>query len=311
MINFIYMNLQQLEYIVALYQYGNFAKAAEKCFVTQPTLSMMIKRLEEELNVVIFDRNKNPIEPTDEGLKIIQQAQKILSEVETLKTLALADKKLKGKLKVGIIPTIAPYLLPLFLNSFAQKYLDIVLEIQEITTDEIIDALQKGVIDIGILSTPLHHKDILEKKLFIEKFFVYTSNRTLQKKKHISVKDLKKEELWLLKEGHCMRNQVLEICQTQNVSNIQFIAGNLDTIIKLIDFHGGTTIIPELMIKYLHKSQLKKVVAFEKPEPAREISIVQNKLFIKEHLINTLYDHIIDVMKNELKDHHKVKLLNP
>lgn len=305
------MNLQQLEYIVALYQYGNFAKAAEKCFVTQPTLSMMIKRLEEELNVVIFDRNKNPIEPTDEGLKIIHQAQKILNEVDALKTLALSNKGLKGKLKIGIIPTLAPYLLPLFLNSFSKKYPEIVLEIQEITTNEIIDSLQKSIIDIGILSTPLHHKDILEKKFFIEKFFVYSSNKTLQKKKIISVKDLKKESLWLLKEGHCLRNQVLEICQTQSISNIQFIAGNLDTIIKLIDFHGGTTIIPELMIKYLNQSQLKKVIPFEKPEPAREISIVQNKLFIKEHLINTLYDHIIDVMKNELKDHHKVKVLNP
>lgn len=306
------MNIQQLEYIVALYQYGNFAKAAEHCFVTQPTLSMMIKKLEEELDIIIFDRNKNPIEPTEEGLKIIQHAQKILNELETLKTLASKSKNTKqGKLKIGIIPTIAPYLLPLILESFSGKYPDITLEIQEITTAEIIDYLKKSIIDIGILSTPLHDKDILEKKLFIEKFFIYTSNKGLQKKKKAEIKDIKRERLWLLREGHCLRNQILEICQPQTVSNIQFIAGNLDTIIKLIDFHGGTTVIPELMLKYLTSAQLKKVVAFEKPVPAREISIVQNKLFIKEHLINIFYDHIIQVMKDELQTKGKIKILNP
>ncbi len=306
------MNIQQLEYIVALYQYGNFAKAAEKCFVTQPTLSMMIKKIEEELDIIIFDRNKNPVEPTDDGLKIIQQSQKILSEIELLKLLAKEDKTItKGKLKIGIIPTIAPYLLPLFLNSFAKKYPEILLEIQETTTAEIIEQLHKGIIDIGILSTPLEDSSLLEKKLFIERFFVYTSDKILRKKKNISLKELKKQSLWLLREGHCFRNQILEICQPQNSNSIQFIAGNLDTIIKLIDFHGGTTVIPELMLKYLSKEQIKKVLPFEKPIPAREISMVQNKLFIKEHLINTLYDHIIFVMKDELQDHKKIKLIHP
>ncbi|GAB4204046.1 MAG: hydrogen peroxide-inducible genes activator [Bacteroidia bacterium] len=306
------MNIQQLEYIVKLYQYGNFAKAAEHCFVTQPTLSMMIKKLEEELDVIIFDRNKNPLEPTEIGLKIIQRAQQILNQIEELKTIAVNEKNVaKGKIKIGIIPTIAPYLLPLILDSFSKKYPDIVLEIQEITTDEIIDYIRKSIIDIGILATPLNKEDILEKKLFIEKFYVYTSDKNILKKKHIHQKDLKKEKLWLLREGHCLRNQVLEICQPQSFSNIQFIAGNLDTIIKLIDFHGGTTIIPELMLKYLSKQQLKKVISFEKPVPAREISMVQSKLFIKEHLINMLYDYIIQVMKEELGHPDKIKILNP
>lgn len=306
------MNIQQLEYIVKLYQYGNFAKAAEHCFVTQPTLSMMIKKLEEELEVIIFDRNKNPLEPTEAGMKIIQKAQQILNEIEELKNLPAAGKNsTKGKIKIGIIPTIAPYLLPLIVDSFSKKYPDIVLEIQEITTDEIIDYIRKSIIDIGILATPLNKEDILEKKLFIEKFYVYTSDKNVLKKKHIHQKDLKKEKLWLLREGHCLRNQVLEICQPQSFSSIQFIAGNLDTIIKLIDFHGGTTIIPELMLKYLSKQQLKKVISFEKPVPAREISIVQSKLFIKEHLINILYDHIIQIMKNELAQTEKIKILNP
>ncbi|HPQ08828.1 MAG TPA: LysR substrate-binding domain-containing protein [Bacteroidia bacterium] len=306
------MNIQQLEYIVALYQYGNFAKAAEKCFVTQPTLSMMIKRLEEELNVVIFDRNKNPIEPTDVGLQIIQKSQQILNEIEELKIFANQNKtSKKGNLKLGILPTIAPYLLPLILNSFSKKYADITLEINELTTDEIIEQLHKGLIDIGILATPLNDKDILEKKLFIEKFYIYTSDKKLLKSKKVSLKDIKNQTMWLLKEGHCFRNQVIEICHPQNKSSVQFIAGNLDTIIKLIDFHGGTTIIPELMIKYLSKSQFKKVVSFENPVPAREISIVQNKLFIKEHLINTLYDHIISVMKVELNQNTKTKIIRP
>lgn len=306
------MNIQQLEYIVALYQNGSFAKAAEKCHVTQPTLSMMIKKLEEELQVVIFDRNQDPIIPTEIGLKIIQQAQKVLNEIEELKLLSSTTKnKLKGKLKLAVIPTIAPYLLPFVLDSFSKKYPDIALEIHEITTNEIIEYLSKGIIDIGILATPLNNSNILEKKIFIEKFYVYTSNKDLQKKKQISLKDIKKEKLWLLREGHCLRNQILEICQPQNLSNIQFIAGNLDTIIKLIDFHGGTTVIPELMLNYLSKSQLKKVIEFEKPTPAREISVIQSKLFIKEHLINTFYDHIISVMKDILTDSQKVRILKP
>ncbi len=307
------MNIQQLEYIVKLYQYGSFAKAAEQCFVTQPTLSMMIKKLEEELDVIIFDRNKNPLEPTEVGLQIIQQAQLVLNQIDELKAIAGNQKNItKGKIKIGIIPTIAPYLLPLVLSTFSEKYPDITLEIQEITTDEIIEYIRKGIIDIGILATPLNKEDILEKKLFIEKFYIYTSDKTLLSKKYVQQKDIKREKLWLLREGHCLRNQVLEICQPQSFSNIQFIAGNLDTIIKLIDFHGGTTIIPELMLKYLSKHQLKKIVSFEKPYPAREISIAQSKLFIKEHLINILYDHIIQVMKNELEpSNNKIKILKP
>ncbi len=309
------MNIQQLEYIIALNQYGNFAKAAEKCFVTQPTLSMMIKKLEDELDIVIFDRNKNPIEPTDIGLKIIQQAQKIINEIEELKTLSQEKKLTEGKLKIGVIPTIAPYLLPLVLHSFSKKYPHITLEIKEITTSEIIEELRKSFIDIGILATPLHEREILEKKLFIEKFYVYTSKKQLQKKKIITTKDLRKTNMWLLREGHCLRNQALEICESLNVSHIQFIAGNLDTIIKLIDFNGGTTIIPELSLKYLTKEQLKKVVSFQSPIPARQISIVQNKLYIKEYLINIFYDHIISVLKEELTTTttttKKMKILNP
>lgn len=306
------MNLQQLEYIIALYQYGNFVKAAEKCFVTQPTLSMMIKKLEDELDIIIFDRNKNPLAPTEEGLKIIQQAQKILNEVEVLKTLASEGKQLaKGKLRISIIPTIAPYLLPLFLTSFVQKYPAIQLEITENTTDDIVEELHKGLVDIGILATPLYDKELIEKKLFIERFFVYTSDKELQRKKHLRPKDLKEQSLWLLREGHCLRNQMLEICHPQQSSSVQFIAGNLETLIKLIDNYGGTTLIPELMLKYLSKEQHKKVVMFESPIPSREISIVQSKLFIKEHLINYLYDHIISILKTELNTSFKAKIIRP
>lgn len=306
------MNIQQLEYIVAVYQYGNFAKAAEKCFVTQPTLSMMIKKMEEELGIIIFDRNKNPITPTETGIKIIQHAQKILNDVNDLKNITIQSKTdNKGKLKLGIIPTIAPYLLPLVLHSFAKKYPDIILEIYEITTDELTEQIEKGLLDLGILSTPLNNPYLLEKKMFVEKFFIYTSDKFLHKKKKLKISDLKNLNIWLLKDGHCMRNQVLEICKPQNFSSIQFVAGNIDTIVKLIDFYGGTTIIPELMLKFLTKAQLKKTISFENPAPAREISIVQSKLFIKEHLINVFYDHIISVIKEELHPVRNIKILNP
>ncbi len=302
------MNIQQLEYIVTLYQQGSFAKAAEKCFVTQPTLSMMIQKLESELNAPIFDRSKYPVVPTEQGLQIIRQAQKILNEIRQLREIVTDNiKHLKGTLTIGVIPTISPYLVPIFALSFMKQFPDIKIKIQEITTDEIIEKVKKGMIDAGILATPLGEEDLLEKKLFNEKFFLYTSDKKLQNKKEVTLKEIKQQDVWLLTEGHCLRNQVLDICKPSSGHSLEFMVGNLDTLIKLIDHHGGSTIIPELALQYLTKEQMKKVKSIAQPVPSREVSIVQNKLYLKENLINALYDHIIQCLKEVLTENVNIK----
>ncbi|MEJ2105202.1 MAG: LysR substrate-binding domain-containing protein, partial [Ignavibacteriaceae bacterium] len=208
------MTLVQLYYIVAVDNFRHFAKAAEYCFVTQPTLSMQIHKLEEELGVLIFDRSKQPIIPTDIGSKIIRQARVILQESERLQGI-IDDETgaFTGTLKIGIIPTVAPYLLPLFLKSFVQKYPKIELVIDEITTDEIVNGIHKDLVDVGILALPINQADIIERSLYFEPFVAYVSKtNSLYLKDKISIDDLSRDDLLLLKEGHCLREQTLKIC---------------------------------------------------------------------------------------------------
>src|SRR6201994_3434144 len=201
------MTITQLEYIVAVDTYRSFVLAAEKCFVTQPTLSMQVQKLEDTLGVKLFDRSKQPVTPTEIGSEIIAQARILLSESEK-------QKELSGELKVGIIPTIAPYILPKILHGFIEKYPQVKLIVWEQTTEQIIQQIKLGTIDCGILSTPLHENNLKEIPVFYENFVAYASkNSKLFKKKSISPEDIDMEEIWVLNEGHCMREQVLNICQ--------------------------------------------------------------------------------------------------
>src|SRR6185312_6671279 len=209
------MTITQLEYVVAVATYKSFVAAAEKCFVTQPTLSMQIQKLEDTLGVKIFDRSKQPVTPTEIGIDIISQARILLAESEKIKEI-ISDrqKDLSGELKVGIIPTVSPYILPKILSGFIEKYPQVKLIVWEQTTEQIIQQLKLGMIDCGILSTPLHENSLTEIPVFYENFVAYTSkNSKLYKKKNVNPDDIDIEEIWLLNEGHCMREQVLNICQ--------------------------------------------------------------------------------------------------
>ena len=210
------MTLAQLQYIVSLDNFRHFAKAAEHSFVTQPTLSIQVQKLEEELGVLIFDRTKQPVIPTDVGSKIIRQARIILNESESLQYLIENETgKYSGTLRIGIIPTIAPYLIPLFLQSFVEKYPKIELVIDEITTPEIVRGIKKGLVDIGILALPINEVDMIEEALYYEPFVVYVSKyHPLYKKEKIALDDLSRDDLLLLKEGHCLRDQTLKICSS-------------------------------------------------------------------------------------------------
>ncbi len=297
------MTLAQLQYIVALDNFRHFAKAAEHSFVTQPTLSMQVQKLEEELGVLIFDRTKQPVIPTDVGSKIIRQARIILNESESLQYLIKNETgKYSGTLRIGIIPTIAPYLIPLFLQSFVEKYPKIELVIDEITTPEIVRGIKKGLVDIGILALPINEVDMIEEALYYEPFVVYVSKyHPLYKKEKITLDDLSRDDLLLLKEGHCLRDQTLKICSSSErykstgEKKIIFESGTLGTLKKLVEQNFGFTLLP-FMATYDLNENGKMVREFFDPVPKREIGLLFSKSLYKRHLAEALKREILNVI---------------
>lgn len=289
------MNLQQLEYIVSLEQYRHFSKAAEHNFVTQPTLSMMVQKLEAELGLRIFDREAKPLVPTRDGEEVIRRAKSILAEVRHLRDFAEQLKgSIEGTLRLGVIPTLAPYLLPRLLPVFAERHPQVQLLIKEALTNEIVSLLLAGELDMGLVATPLHEKNIREVPLYYEPFWAYAAqSEKLPPKKYVLPSDIGTHRLWLLEEGHCMRAQALQLCSLRKRGErhghgIQYEAGSIETLIHLVDRNGGVTIVPELALEHLSSLQRKNVREFAPPAPAREISIIVAEHFPRTHLVETL-----------------------
>lgn len=308
------MTITQLEYIIAVDQLRHFGKAAKHCNITQPTLSMQIQKLEEELGVIIFDRSKNPILPTEIGKKIIAQAKVTIKEHHKIATIIDQDnEELTGELTLGIIPTLCPYLLPFFLDKFQQEYPQVKLSIREMQTPHIISALDNDTIDAGILVTPLKNDSIIERKLFTEKFDLFLSkNHPLLKKSQIKVEDIKGMQPWLLEEGHCLRDQILNICKMRlKQDDIVFKAGSLETLVNLVSSGNGFTLLPEIATYYYqhYKNQIKE---FTGMIPLREVSIVHSRLFLKEKIIEALQNTIVNSIPKELNSHRnqKTKVIN-
>jgi LysR family hydrogen peroxide-inducible transcriptional activator len=310
------MTLTQLEYIVAVDTYRSFVSAAEKCFVTQPTLSMQVQKLEDTLGVKLFDRSKQPVTPTEIGIEIISQARILLGESEKIKEIITDRKKeLSGELKVGIIPTVAPYILPKILQGFIEKYPQVKLIVWEQTTEQIIQQLKLGIIDCGILSTPLNESNLIEIPVFYENFVAYVSkNSKLSKKKNISPEDIDIEEIWILNEGHCMREQVLNICQrrkaTQGFKHFEYNTGSVETLKRMVDQNNGATILPELALADLSDKNLDKVRYFKSPEPAREVSIVIQRNFLKRRMIEALKNEILEFLPKRMKSKKKKEVVD-
>ena len=302
------MNLQQIKYIIAVDNCKNFARAADKCFVTQPTLSMMIKKLETELGIKIFDRGKKPVLTTKIGSRIVAQAKKILAESARLKEIIHEETgEISGELKIGIIPTLAPYLLPLFLNAFAQKNPGVRLSIAEHITPDIINRLTSGELDLGILATPLNDERIIEHNLFYEKFYLYVSKSyDMKGKSWIVPADLNLNELWLLEEGHCMRSQVLNLCELKKMkevnNSLNYEAGSIETLKNIVDKNRGMTIIPELAAAGFSAADKKKLIPFKSPAPVREISVVNDRSFVRAKLAGMLKKSILDVIPRHMKN---------
>ncbi len=301
------MTIIQLEYIVALDTYRSFVTAAEKCFVTQPSLSMQVHKLEDELNVKLFDRSRNPIVPTRVGCLIIEQARVVLQEHSRIEEIITSFKnEVKGLLRIGIIPTLAPYILPPLVARFAKRYPKVKLEIWEYTTEIIVDYLKKDQLDCGLFATPLNDKVLEEKPLFYENFVVYTSpSHELYKKKILTAKDLPSSGIWILNEGHCMRNQVLNICSRKSHAraskNLEYNTGSVETLKRLVQHNSGWTILNELSIRDLTDEQLEMVRFFRQPEPVREISLVTHQHFIKKGLATVLEKEIGKIIPEKMK----------
>lgn len=309
------MTLIQLEYLVAVDTYKSFVLAAEKCFVTQPTLSMQIQKLENSLDIKIFDRSKQPVIPTKIGKKIIEQARIILNESKKIREIIANSKDdLTGELKIGVIPTVAPYLLPKVLGTMMEKYPQLHLQIWELTTDKIVRRLKNGLLDCGILATPLSDESLLSHPLYYESFVAYLSKESaLENKKTVNANDLLNEKLWLLNEGHCMRNQILNLCQRRNLLNpdqpLEYNTGSIETLKRMVDINGGATILPQLSIFEFLESDLERVRFFKAPEPSREISLITTHNYIKEKAVALLKQEIIKSIPENLRSKKKKELL--
>lgn len=293
------MNIQQLEYIIAVDNFRHFAKAAEASFVTQPTLSMMIQKLEEELGIKIFDRSQLPVQPTPIGSQVITQARVIVSQVKQVKDIVQEEKGIvKGSLKIGIIPTISPYLLPNLIQKHTEHGFDIELIIEEATTDQIMEKLASGALDVGILATPLNNERLKEHPVYYEKFFAYVSpeETSLYAKKELDEDDLNINRLWLLTEVHCFRSQILRLCNMRKKRNIHTLlsyeAGSIATLVRIVDQNSGLTMIPEMAIDHLTEEQKKNVRPMKKITPVREISLVTRKEFLREKMLTLLIKEV-------------------
>jgi len=303
------MNIQQLEYIIAVDSLKSFSLAAQHCHITQATLSTMIKKIEEELDIILFDRKQQPIITTDIGQEIVLQAKKAIFEIERLKEISKKGMhKIEGKLKIGIIPTIANALLPKVLASLLSSFPEVHFEFVEITTSNILFQLKQGNIDMGILATPLETEDIEESVLYYETLMVYGQKN--DDKKYLIPEDIKANKIWMLEEGHCLRNQIINYCSLRKKdlmpNNLKFEANSFETLLNLVDSFGGLTLIPELYYQQLSDERKAKTSFFAPPYPVREVSLVYYRPFAKQRIIKAIGDKIKEVI-NPLLEWKKMK----
>jgi LysR family hydrogen peroxide-inducible transcriptional activator len=290
------LTITQFRYIIAVDNHRHFARAAEACFVTQPTLSMQIQKLEDELDLLIFDRSKQPIVPTPLGEKILEQARKVLHEASILEHMSKQIKgTFEGELRLAVIPTVAPSLLPRFLVEFNKAYPKIKLFVEEMKTADMIEALRKDRIDVGIAATPLEEKGIVENPLYHEPFVAFVPNyHPMAKDKFLLASEINPEELLLLNEGHCFRNSVLSLCNSTNLNSegIHMESGHFDTLVKLADKGMGMTLLPYLTGIDLNDRYKGSVKPIAEPTPTRQVSLVYSRSQLKLEWIEALGETI-------------------
>lgn len=301
------MTFTQLSYVIALAEEGSFARASARCHVTQPTLSMQLNKLEEHLGVTLFDRNKRPVRPTRIGEKVIEQARLVLREADRIPELITeAEENLSGEVRLGVIPTVAPYLLPLFLPGFLSRYPDLRIQIQEMNTENVLQQLRLDKLDLGVMATPLQQPDIQEHPLYYEELFAYFStDHPFAGNTHLLPDNLRADELLLLEEGHCMRSQVLNLCnlqlQAQKNSHFSYEAGSVETLKNLVEAGQGITIVPELSVAEMGEAERKtRIGRFKGRAPVRQISLVTYRHYIQKQLLEALKSEIRSVLPHSM-----------
>lgn len=309
------MTITQLQYVIAVAAYKNFTLAAEKSFVTQPTLSMQVQKLEEELDVILFDRSKKPLEITEVGAKIIAQAKNIVNEASRIKDIVEQDKGFVGGVFVlGIIPTIMPTLLPMFLKNFINKYPEVNLIIKEQNTDQLIESLKDGSIDAAIAATPLENEELQEKPLYYEPFVGYVpKEHRLHKQAQLKAEDLDLSEVLLLRDGHCFRDGIINLCQASKnnkTDHFQLQSGSFETLVHLADEGLGMTLLPYLNTLDLNPNKQKSLRHFKAPSPAREVSLIYHKRGLKIQITEALHEVISGVVRGAIT-FQDVKIISP
>lgn len=288
------MTTIQLQYIVAIADHGSFVEAAKKSFVTQPALTTQVKNLENELDVIIFDRTRKPIIPTEIGEQIIEQAREVLQQMRKIPDIVNEfNTEIKGNLTLGIIPTISPYLIPLFINALHKELPEVNVNVMEEITEEVIFKLKNGELDAGIIATPIKAKGIVSIPLYYERFFAYVSrNHPLYYKDALRAEDLKLADLWLLKEGNCFRNQIVNICaksaQEDFSNHFRYESHSIESLKRIVEVKDGITLIPELAANIISAKKNDMIKEIEDVQPTREVSVVVSRQFLKKRLVDNL-----------------------
>lgn len=292
------MTIIQLEYLLAVSNCGSFSAASELCFVTQPSLSMQIKNLEEELGVILLDRSKKPVIPTDAGEIVIKNAREAIKAYNYIKeSVAELKGEIAGHLRLGVIPTIAPYLLHRFIPGFLNQYPKVELEVKEMKTADIFTALGRDNLDAAIIAGGMCPDDIAEQELFNDRFYAYVSPMSsLYDRSNVRIEDIDMKELLLLSDGHCLRDQILELCQSRRATHqsCSFESGSLDTLMRIVDSTGGMTIIPEMSLPFIPEQRQGQVKTLAKGATSRKITIAVRRTYVKSSLINALKDSIME-----------------
>lgn len=308
------MTITQLHYVLAVAEYRNFTVAAENCFVTQPTLSMQIQKLEEELDVKIFDRTKKPIQLTEVGKKIVEQAKSIVNEADRIKDIVEQQKGyIGGEFKIGVLPTVMPTLLPMFLNNFIKKFPKVHLIIEEHPTEEIINRLHKGLLDAAIAATPLNEPGLKEIALYYEPFVGYFPQKFRQGLDFLTSDNLNINEILLLQDGHCFTNGILNICKASKVDTskgFELASGSFETLIRLSNEGLGVTLLPFLHTLNLNENDKRNLIEFRDPKPSREISLIYSTTELKIHIIEALRSTISGIIKGAIA-FQNIEIISP
>lgn len=298
------MTFQQLQYIIAVDRFRSFAKAAEYCGVTQPTLSKMIAKLEEELDIRIFDRNSRNVQTTTIGEKILVQAVKAMKEVSRISEIVTETRGgLSGSLRIVVGPSIAPYLLPGFIRIYGSSYPDVELSVEEMRLEGMIDSLKTGIVDIAIATAGHGNIEILEIPLYEEPFWVYLSRGCKHQISEFTQEQLSHESMWVMKEAQCLRESAFSFCKAKETGQRVYEAGNIETLVRVVDENGGFTIIPEMHLSLLSESQRENVRPLTGDcLSMRRVSLYIRHDYIRERMLNSVVSSLVEVIPDRMLD---------